>query len=437
MPRLIFDRIFSNRIISGSNVKREARDVLITILITFGVIFGSELLLRLIYPERIIDFQDNTLRKDLAYEFNEDFLISLKPNIVKQFKSNYENEEVTVEWKTNKYSFRGNELREKPDLRIIVYGDSNIQARFSELENTFPYRLERYLQGITGRDIEVINAGIIGFGPDQSLIRFMREADVFKPDLVIFHIFADNDFGDVIRNRLFSLDNTGNLISTGYKKSADKFLFKKPEFYQRSEIRNVISSLLITRAVLKVFGLKTKNKNEKRMTIKERIKLNEKQWIVYRESKPRYFSHFLDEYDIDIALYPDSESSTTKIKLMKAVLKRAKEFSDLKRIKFLVVIQPSSRDLTNNLEPNYRDFAKHSREYKRKNLTTAVQNACIENNIQTVNLFETFIRNNPQSLYHRFRSDHWSDAGEDIAAQVVASFIGKHAIYRDLQLREE
>ena len=71
---------------------------------------------------------------------------------------------------TNNDSFRGPELNNESEYRIIVYGDSNIQARFSDSANTFTGQLDHYVKKSSFRDYEILNAGVVGFGPDQNLI---------------------------------------------------------------------------------------------------------------------------------------------------------------------------------------------------------------------------------------------------------------------------
>jgi hypothetical protein len=56
-----------------------------------------------------------------------------------------------------------------PDLRIVVYGDSFVQGYFSE-----PAEYLRRAPGVPsvvslGRDVEVVNAGVAGYRPDQEL----------------------------------------------------------------------------------------------------------------------------------------------------------------------------------------------------------------------------------------------------------------------------
>ena len=118
------------------------KKVLVTagiVLIALLILAGIEVALRVIYPEKVI--QTNLLARKTAYEFNPEYHVSLKPNIRKKFKRAEENGGQTIRWRTNSHAFRGGELRENPDLRIIVYGDSNVQARFSTLENTYTGKL--------------------------------------------------------------------------------------------------------------------------------------------------------------------------------------------------------------------------------------------------------------------------------------------------------
>ena len=394
------------------------KDLLIIISISLAILIGSEAILRTSLPGKAAP-------TDVAYEFNEEFLIQLKPNISKVFTTSPENGGSVVRWKTNKDSFRGDDLKDDPGYRVIVYGDSNIQARFSEISKTYTAQLEHYLKkkGLTG--VEVINAGVLGFGPDQSLIRFAKEADRYRPDLVIFHIFADNDYGDIVRNRLFSLDKSGNLINTEHRKTIDAHLLG------REDDKNVsrVSRMQIVKAAKKmILGFLNKEKRKENLIhqLRERAYA---EYLVYKESGPRRFSHFADHYDIDIALNPDQESSKMKIQLMNKVLKRANNLAHAKGIRFLVVIQPSIIDLTNdNSVLNYEYLRKYPR-YKRTNLTGEVEKICEINKINFINLFKPFLENSPNDLYFRAGDNHWNDKGQKLAAKETARYIMREAMF--------
>ena len=75
--------------------------------------------------------------------------------------------------------------------------------------------------------------------------------------MIIFHIFADNDFGDIIRNRLVSLDVNGNLTRTDYKTTPDAQLLVS----QRRKQKTFISQLLVLRALKKAVSLLVKVKS--------------------------------------------------------------------------------------------------------------------------------------------------------------------------------
>jgi hypothetical protein len=399
------------------------RDAMIICAITIALLVLAEAGLRLLIPQKRTEVRGS--KPDVAYVFDDDYLIALKPNLRRSFTRAKVNGGITVKWETNSDGFRGNELRRQPDIRVMVYGDSSIQAEFSNLEDTFPFRLEKYLAaGLPGYDIEVVNAGVIGFGPDQSLIKLSKEADRYKPSLIIFHVFATNDFGDIIRNRLFDLGPDGNLVATQFERTKDELLIDATSKRQ-GRIRAFISSLLFKRVAERIgarIRIALKKSPTAQDTIDFYISLADNEYDVYRRSQPRRFSHFADHDDLDVAIYPRAESSRTKIRLMAAVLREVKRFTTAKGIELLVLIQPSAVDLTENCLLSYKDLERYP-EYKRTNLTSVIEEACIAAGIQHINLFETFIGNHPESLYFSTFDRHWNDRGQELAARTTATYI--------------
>jgi len=57
--------------------------------------------------------------------------------------------------------YRGDELLTDSTPRVVALGDSNIQAVFSNLEDTFPKQLEKNLIAELGDKVEVVNAGVV------------------------------------------------------------------------------------------------------------------------------------------------------------------------------------------------------------------------------------------------------------------------------------
>lgn len=395
---------------------------IIALGISVFMLLIGELFLRFTYPEKISSV------RNLAFQHDADFLISMMPGVTKSFTHDSENGGMTISWSTNSASFRGDEMKENPDRRIIVYGDSNVHARFSELENTFPQALQKYLTANIPLDIEVLNAGIIGAGPDQNLIRFEKDVIMYEPDLVIFQIFADNDYGDIVRNRLFELDANDRLVRTSFEISPDEHLA-----VAKSGGSRFPRNLLIVRAAKRLLGLgglakeklaeKPDNTLSPEQELETLLAINFKEFEVYSRGEDRQFSHFADHYDLDIAIEPNGPSAITKKTLMSLVLAVAKSVADTHGIEFLVLVLPSVRDMSNSNSILHYEHLRTYPEYKRTNLTDPVINACQSNDIDCINLFVTYNGPDASSFYFRGKNDHWNDKGQDIAAKEVSRFI--------------
>lgn len=116
---------------------------------------------------------------------------------------------------TGDEGYRGASLDQpKSKPRVLVIGDSLVMAENVPDEATFVRQLGRALEealGVTG--IETVNAGRSGYGPDQALLLLERDGQTVAPDLVVFVLCAHNDFGDLMRNKLFRPGSKGELVS--------------------------------------------------------------------------------------------------------------------------------------------------------------------------------------------------------------------------------
>lgn len=75
--------------------------------------------------------------------------------------------------------------------RLLVLGDSTAFGYGVADEATFAARV-----AADARGFEVVNLGVEGYGPDQSLLRFEREGRAYAPDAVVLSLCIDNDFAD-------------------------------------------------------------------------------------------------------------------------------------------------------------------------------------------------------------------------------------------------
>jgi len=79
-------------------------------------------------------------------------------------------------------------------LRVLVLGDSFVEAMHVHLEETFTRRLETLLDGIgANRRVEVISAGVSGWGTASELLWLRDEGAKYNPDIVLLHFYPGND----------------------------------------------------------------------------------------------------------------------------------------------------------------------------------------------------------------------------------------------------
>lgn len=90
-------------------------------------------------------------------------------------------------------------------FRIAILGDSYAEAMQVPMEDTFWKVLEQDLQtcrGLQGRQIEVINFGVAGYGTAQELMTLRHRVWDYSPDVVLLAFLSGND----VRNNLRALE---------------------------------------------------------------------------------------------------------------------------------------------------------------------------------------------------------------------------------------
>ena len=385
---------------------------LLAVVLIFAILEG---LLRLVLG--------NPSQQNTPYEFNPDYLVSLKPNYTDTFARSSENGGNRITWSTNSLGYRGAELLPDPDQRILVYGDSNVLARFSEEKDTFTAQLQAQLSSQNpDTSIEVINAGLVGAGTDQCVLRMEHELPRLKPDLVILHIFASNDMGDVIRNRLFELDEEGKLVKTDFP------LLPDPDFKSETGIKaRLKNTRLFALAGRLNRSLTRKGQLDPAAYIQSIDRTNDEEFRVYKERRPLQFSHFADHYDIDIAIRPQAVSSITKVKLLSGLLQKASQICTDNNCRLMVLIQPPVFDLCSNHLFGPKDLSSYQ-DYRPERLCSVIGQACRDQNIPALDLFPVFSSSQPEQLYFRLNDDHWNDAGQALAARITGDFISQNQL---------
>lgn len=105
---------------------------------------------------------------------------------------------------TNEYGLRaGNIDSQKPDLRVLVLGNSQTSGHGVKHENIYTSRLENKLNSAFQREIEVINGGINAAGMADHYVFLTALEYNINPDVVIISdIIPQSNFARVEKKRL-------------------------------------------------------------------------------------------------------------------------------------------------------------------------------------------------------------------------------------------
>ncbi|MBN1406078.1 MAG: hypothetical protein JW946_06125 [Candidatus Omnitrophica bacterium] len=162
----------------------------------------------------------NKHKNDDFNEYNSEYGWFHKRN----FSTWIETQEYSTEVFINGKALRGKEYSyEKPKhtKRIVVLGDSFVFGSGVEDDETFSYKLESLFKS-NGKDIEVINMGVYGFGTDQEYLLLREEGIRYSPDVVICLFFVGNDIEnnsrgfEYSRNKPFFVFENENFILKNY-----------------------------------------------------------------------------------------------------------------------------------------------------------------------------------------------------------------------------
>jgi GDSL-like Lipase/Acylhydrolase family len=328
-----------------------------------------------------------------------------------------------IRYKINSQGFRGAELaRPGESIRVLVYGDSFIQGDFSRTQETFTEQLRGRLARTMGKSVEVVNAGVAGYGPDQELRRMEDELPALKPNLVIVAIYAGNDFGDLLRDKLYWLSSDGSLQDNSFVFFDDTL----ESNMKRSRSEPILRKILRA-ARYRLFGAPGDDRATGLEARRARVEADLKQGIEeYRqyviEGDNAVHNLLRDPYNADVSLTPTSESARYKVAMMGQIMRRMGETAAKNTTAVLFLLIPSPIDATDDHESGAVDPLKYP-EYKRSTLTDILEQICQRNGFRAVNLFGPFWERRADDLYLKGLDDHWNARGQAYAAELVSEFV--------------
>ncbi len=300
----------------------------------------------------------------------------------------------------NSMGYRGADFEAEPrpgTRRLLFLGDSFVMGHNVPPGQTIAAGLAASLRA----GYEVYNMGILAYGPDQSLVSFLDDGLALGPDMAILGLFAANDFQDLERGGLFSLDGGGRL--------------------QRNEVNAVSRHVPSLRAGY-LFN---------RFQYLVQPKLDPHHKLLARSHEYLYHHLFADFYDLELVRDPESPGAQARIELMRAVLARFQSEARAAGVEFAVVILPSYFNIVDDREflgagleeAAYRELQAIDGAFFRPE-DSAVR-LCEDLGIRYLNLYPEFLRFEGEERDDLFDPEDWhlSARGNRIAGELTARIL--------------
>jgi lysophospholipase L1-like esterase len=118
-------------------------------------------------------------------------------------------------------------------FRVALLGDSYIEAVQVPFEKTVGEVLERRLSALRGGTVEVLNFGVGGYGTTQALLTLQHKVWKYSPDLILLAVTTGNDISDNYRP-LKRVENVPYHVFRGSNLAVDTSFLQSKEYRDRS-----------------------------------------------------------------------------------------------------------------------------------------------------------------------------------------------------------
>jgi hypothetical protein len=253
-----------------------------------------------------------------------------------------------------------------------------------------------------------------------------RELTALHPQLVVVAIYSGNDFGDLLRNKLYRLDERGELRDNAYV--LDEAVVRRVAVAQRELILKKALRDALRRLRGDAYAAIATGSTARRERVEAALVQLVAEYREYVERGDDTVRELMsDPYNADVSLTPESDSARYRTRMLEAIVSRMRDTAGAAGIPLLLVVIPSPIDLGTEHESGEVDPERHP-AYRPAALTGAVQAIAERQRVPVVNLFAPFSARDARALYLKGVDDHWNELGQDFAAELVSAFIVEHGL---------
>jgi hypothetical protein len=269
---------------------------------------------------------------------------------------------------------------------VVIVGDSFVEAAFVPQKQLLSSQLSERM------GVEVANLGVSGYGPQQELIVLRRHGLALQPEIVLWLFFEGNDLIDLRRY---------DEIMQDWQATIDEY----HGFWRRSFTVNALDALIAYLAPEpQIDGAEAERRSC---------------WVAAGQAgKQRmYFAY---------AGAPLATQDLESLEKAKDILSRAQQESAARNAQLVLVFVPTKFRVYHDL----CEFAPDSygQQWVLNDLPARLETWSGEQGLPFLDLTPALQEAAAQELVYFTDDGHWNDKANDVAAQMLDSFIRDHAL---------
>jgi hypothetical protein len=362
-----------------------------------------------------------------AVQLDDRVLYRLIPGARREYTRPAINGGVRIRYSINSQGFRGDELapRSSParrGVRRLVHPRPSTpdRGRSSEtLRGPPSRRLETAVEVVNMRRGEATADRAPPHG---------GQARRARAGLVIVAIYAGNDFGDIVRNKMYRPADDESLTDNAF--TID------PIYARRIVVGR--NEPIVKKLLRDGLRLLSGDPNDDVPTGREARRARTEAALAQLQAEYREYVivgdevvHVLlsDPYNADVSLLPDSDSARYRVALMEQIIGRMRTTAEARNVPLLLVLIPTPIDVADEHESGEGDRARYP-AYQPETLTDVLERIATRDHIPVVNLFGPFAARGARELYLKGVDDHWNEQGQDLSAELVSDFVVSQGLVR-------
>ena len=284
--------------------------------------------------------------------------------------------------------------------RIMIFGDSVVVGRGVPQDQTVSAQLTELLRK-KGINAEVINAGVQGYGTDQSLLRLEQLVPLYHPDMVIYGLCQNNFGHNQLSENHFQAKPIFKMTPEGEFKMIPPALKDEiclPDYGPRQFIRQMALYRLLRPAIFKL-----------------------RQTIGKLDNKTN--SLLLDEF------YYNPQVLNKKIdwKLFRYLVSRMNKVSEANGARFWFYAHPALQEVWDPaIKKLQQSLGLKPEQYDRYAIENRLKKIAGEDGLVFVPLVDYFLQHESEGPFHLLPLDpHCNPTGYKLTAQVLCDYCSK------------